>query len=193
MVSLDPHQSFSPLITKAFKGEEIIVVKDALGGQPISRWCKNPGSKHSGDLYDSLITKVKVATQAETLSTITFIWMQGETDAKGKSAYSYAENLRGLIGQLRRDLKRKDVNFVIGRLSDFSNEKTFPHWSIVRKAQVMVAESDPRGAWIDTDGLNIPNDVHYTAEGYRILGERFAIKATDIIKRKTTPKNLSFK
>jgi hypothetical protein len=190
MVFLNPNQSFTPLVTKAFSGDEIIVVKDALGRQPISRWYKKrkpaPGEepKDNGDLYDRLMTKVKVAIDGKTPSTITFVWMQGETDAKRKSGDVYAASLKGLIGQLRADLKRKDINFVIGRLSDFDNDnKIYPHWTRVRQAQVEVAESDPRGAWVDTDGLNIPNNLHYTGEGYKILGERFAAKAIDLIKK----------
>jgi Carbohydrate esterase, sialic acid-specific acetylesterase len=190
MLFLDPNQSFTPSVTKAFSGDEIIVVKDALARQPISRWYKKrkPAQgeepKNNKDLYDRLMTKIKGAINGKTPSTITFVWMQGETDAKKKSGDGYAASLKGLIGQLREDLKRKDINFVIGRLSDFDNgNKIYPHWTIVRQAQVEVAESDPRGAWVDTDGLNIPNNVHYTGEGYKILGERFAAKAIELIKK----------
>jgi len=190
MVLLNPIQSFTLSVTKAFRDDEIIVVKDALGRQPISRWYKKRNAvqreepKDSGDLYDRLMTKVELAMDGRTPSTITFVWMQGETDAKEKSGNEYAASLKGLIDQLREDLKRKDVNFVIGRLSDFDNgNKIYPHWTKVRQAQVQVAESDPRGAWVDTDGLNIPNNVHYTREGHKILGERFAAKAINLIKK----------
>ena len=190
MVFLNPNRSFTPSVTKAFSGDEIIVVKSALAHQPISRWykkrklSKGEEGKNICNLYDRLMTKVKVAINGKTPSTITFVWMQGEADAQEKSGDVYAANLKGLIGQLREDLTRKDINFVVGRLSDFGNDnKICPHWTLVRQAQVEVAESDPRGAWVDTDGLNIPNDVHYTEEGYTILGERFAAKSIDLIKK----------
>lgn len=58
------------------------------------------------------------------------------------------------------------------------------HWDEVRKAQVEVAEGDPRGAWIDTDDLNGPkNGLHYTKDGYKTMGKRFAAKAVALIER----------
>ena len=52
------------------------------------------------------------------------------------------------------------------------------------------AEAHPRGNWVDTDDLNdrkvrgkVVNDLHYTNEGYLILGERFTENAIALIKR----------
>jgi len=193
MEGLHPNESFTPSVKKAFSGDEIIVVKDALGGQSISHWyakwktlqgqeVKTTG--YFGYLYYSLMDKVKKAINGKTPSTITFIWMQGEADAADALGRGYAANLKGLIDQLREDLKFKDINFVIGRLSDFDNDnRRYPHWTMVRQSQVEVAESDPRGAWVDTDDLNGPeNGLHYTKEGYKILGKRFAAKAINLIK-----------
>ena len=84
---------------------------------------------------------------------------------------------RGLIDQLSKDLGRKDLNFVIGRLSDFGNQlnRGYADWETVRKAQVQVAEDSPLGAWVDTDDLNGKNDgLHYDKPGYLELGRRFA-------------------
>lgn len=81
---------------------------------------------------------------------------------------------------------------MIGRLSDFDMEnKGYRHRTMVRDAQVKVAEADPRGTWVNMDELNnkgVPgkenNDLHYTKDGYKVLGERFAEKAIELIKRK---------
>jgi Carbohydrate esterase, sialic acid-specific acetylesterase len=198
MSGLHPDESFTPSVKKAFSGDEIIVVKDAHGGYSIGAWYekwKPPQGqevKTTRPLYDRLMTKVKEAINGKTPSTITFIWMQGESDALRFLGKEYAANLRGLINQLREDLKFKDINFVIGRLSDFNGKGDgkgeFPswtkaQWTMVRQVQVEVAESDPRGAWVDTDDLNgRKNDLHYTKEGYKILGKRFAAKAINLIK-----------
>ena len=193
MGGLDPDESFTPSVKKAFSGDEIIVVKDAFGGQSINHWYEKwepfqgqevKTTRYLGYLYDCLMDKVKKAINGKTPSTITFIWMQGETDAAKSLGKGYAANLKGLIDQLREDLKFKDINFVIGRLSDFDNDnKRYPDWTMVRQSQVEVAESDPRGAWVDTDNLNGPkNGLHYTKEGYKILGKRFAAKAINLIK-----------
>ena len=45
MSKLNPDISFTPTVKKAFPGDQIIVIKDASGGQPIRQWYKN---WHSG-------------------------------------------------------------------------------------------------------------------------------------------------
>lgn len=195
MAGLDPAKSFTPAVEKALPGAEVLVVKDAESGQPIRRWYKKwkpargEAPPRAGDLYDRLMTRVKKAAAGKKPATVTFVWMQGERDAREKHGEVYAESLAGLIAQFRQDLARQDVDVVVGRLSDFDNEnKQYPHWTMVREAQVKVAEADPRGAWVDTDDLNGPrNDLHYTREGYEKLGERFAAKALELLRKGQAP------
>ena len=196
MSNLDDEKFFTPLVTKAFPGDEIVVVKVAAGGVPISGWYlkwKPAGGeeqKGNGGMYRRLMEKVKTAVAGRTPDTVTFVWMQGERDAKEKRGEVYAASLRGVLDQLRDDLHRKDINIVIGRISDFDLEnKQYPHWTMVREALVKVAESEPRAAWIDTDDLNGPkNDLHCPPEGYKIMGERFANKAIELIGKYSIPK-----
>ena len=84
-----------------------------------------------------------------------------------------------------------DIVFVIGRLSDFDlNNQRYPEWTVIRDIQVKVADSSKRFRWVNTDDLNdginragrkIQNDLHYSAEGYKILGERFAAEALQLV------------
>lgn len=187
MAGLNPDISFTPTVTKGLEGDDVIVVKSAQGGQPIRRWYKQwkPAAgdepKATGDLYDKLIAAVKAKVGDRKPDTVTFVWMQGERDAREKHGAVYAASLAGLVKQLSGDLGRDDVNFVIGRLSD--NQK-HEHWEMVRKAQVQVAEASKRGAWVDTDDLNGPKDgLHYTREGYAELGKRFANEAIALIRK----------
>jgi len=200
MAGLNPDISFTPTVTEALKPEKALVIKDAQGGQPIRRWYKKwrPAQgaqpKATGDLYDRLMGKVKPAIEGEALLSVTFVWMQGERDAREKHGAVYAASFKGLVDQLKADMKRHKINFVIGRLSDFDMaNKKYPHWTMVRDAQVKVAEADPRGAWVDTDDLNdgknrsgksIKDDLHYSVEGYKALGKRFAEAALKLIKNK---------
>ncbi len=197
MAGLRPEESFIPAVEKEFGPTDVIVVKDALGGQPIRRWFKawkdseGNAPESAGDLYDRLMARVDSVVAGTPLRSVTFLWMQGERDAREQHGEVYAESLRGLYEQLSDDLGRRDINFVIGRLSDFdmTNER-YPHWTMIREAQVEVAENSSRGAWVDTDDLNdgmnrsgteINNDLHYSAEGYVELGRRFASAAIDLI------------
>ena len=205
MVRFSHYISFVPAVSEKFGSDNIIVVKDALGGQPIRRWYKQwkpaqgDGPKVTGDLYDRLMGKVKTAVGDRKPDTVTFVWMQGERDAREKHGDVYAASLKGLIDQLKAGLGREDVNFVIGRLSDFDNgNKRYPHWTMVREVQMKLADDNPRWRWIDTDDLNTgpskPNwrngkvkqyvdDLHMSAEGYKIMGGRFAEQAIELIER----------
>lgn len=193
MVGIKENQSFVPAVKKAFGAENIIVVKDAMGGRPIRNWYKQwkPAGtdvvpEGNGHLYDRLMTKVMKAIKGQELATVTFVWMQGERDAKEMHGEVYAESLRGLIGQVKSDLKLEKLNFVIGRLSDFDMaNKQYKHWTMVREVQVKVAEADPLGVWVDTDDWNGPNnELHYDAPGYQQLGEAFAREAIALIRGK---------
>lgn len=199
MAGLNPNISFTPTVEKTFGKENVIVVKSAQGGQPIRRWhkewkpAKGEAPEATGDLYDVLMGKVNAAIKDQKIASVTFVWMQGERDAKEKHGEVYGASFKGLIGQLKEDLKRDDVNFVIGRISDFDmKDAKYAHWTMVRDAQVKVAEADARGAWVDTDDLNdkkskdgkVRHDLHCTKDGYKIMGQRFADKSIDLIKAK---------
>ena len=204
MAGMKPEESFTPAVEKALGQENVIVVKDAHGGQPIRRWYKDwksaDGSRpeKTGDLYDRLMDKVNAETKNgdRKIGTITFVWMQGERDANEKHGEVYGASLQGLFEQLASDLGRKDLNFVIGRLSDFDlpNQK-YAHWTLVREQQVALAEKNENCVWVDTDDLNdgknrrgktIKNDLHYSADGYVILGQRFADQAIRMVKSRQT-------
>jgi len=198
MVGLDPDVSFTPAVTKTFGKENIIIVKNAHSGQSIRSWAKSNHEfppptrgrvpKVRGDLYDPLITNVNAAIKGETLKTVTFIWMQGESDLNNTAYDAY---LKELLEQLQEDLAFKELNLVIGRISDngLDVKKRLEGRLNIRRIQRDFAESHPRGAWVDTDDLNdrkegdkVIHDLHYNAKGYRTLGTRFAEKAIELIK-----------
>lgn len=197
MAGLKPAESFTPTVEKKFGKENVIIVFDAMGGQPIRRWYKDwkpaKGAKPdgNGDLYDRLMGKVKAATEGQELASVSFLWMQGENDAKTGNGAVYGDSLKGLVKQLSDDMKREDINVVIGRLSDHGlTNPGFKDWELIRKAQVKFAEEAPKGAWVDTDDLNdgikrggkeIKDDLHYSKEGYVTFGRRLADAAIKLI------------
>jgi hypothetical protein len=204
MVGMDESLTFTPAVVKAFGKDRIIVVKNANSGQSIRSWAKtnheNPPPtrgrvpKVRGELYDPLIKKVRAAIEGESLNTVTLIWMQGESDLNNTAYDAY---LKELLAQLQKDLSFHEINIVIGRISDsgLDNPKRLEGRLNIRKVQKTFAESHPRGAWVDTDDLNdrevggkMINDLHYTKDGYRVLGTRFAEKAIALIKRAASKK-----
>lgn len=199
MVRLKPELSFEPALHTKYGKEKVLVVKDAQGGQPIRRWYQDwqPAegivSENRADLYKRLMSKVHAAIENQKIATITFIWMQGERDAKDSHGEVYEKSLLGLYDQLSTDLHRKDIHCVIGRLSDFDlQNKKYPHWTMIREVQVKVAQSNPLFDWVNTDDLNdgldkkqrlLKNGLHMSIEGYKIMGLRFAEKAIELIER----------
>lgn len=184
MVGFNPNDTFVPALQQAFPAETIVVVKDAENGQPIKRWyCRK-----TGDLYARLYTQISTAIQDKTFTSVTFVWMQGESDGSwAKDSGRYEANLTGLMTQLRSDLAWDDMTVVIGRISDHQNGQE--HWDSVRAVQEAVATADPLAAWIDTDDLNEEhNDLHYrTKEGRAELGRRFAAQAISLISKGDPP------
>lgn len=198
MVGMDPDLSFTPAVTTAFGKDKVIVVKNAHGGQSIRSWAKSNHEfpppttgrvpKVRGELYGLLLEKVKAAIAGQSLKTVTFVWMQGESDLNNTAYDAY---LKELLEQLEVDLAFKKINLVIGRISDSGLDGKRSEGSLtIRRIQQEFAEAHPRGAWVDTDDLNdkkegdkVLNDLHYTKEGYQTLGTRFAEKAIELIKK----------
>lgn len=195
MAGLDPNVSFTPAVEKEFAGDDVIVVKFAIGGQPICRWYKKwqlpSGAANEkavprtlGDLYDRTLAEVTKALGDKRPDTVAFVWMQGERDAKMGWQDAYYDALRGTIEQIRKDLKHPQIAVVIGRLSDC--QLGDQGWDAVRAIQEKVAADEPLGAWVDTDDLNpdaAGKGLHYSKAGYAELGKRFAAKAIELIRK----------
>ena len=206
MQGMDPETGFMPEAKKLFKDEKVVYIKVAKGGQPICRWleewqdiAKKNGLRendikriHKGgevEFYQPILDQYKeMLKKHPKFNSVTFCWMQGERDANGGGQPAYKDALKLLISKLRRDLKRPDMNIVIGRLSDAGEKKE--SWAAMRKIQLEIVDEDPSGAWVDCDDLNdkmvkgkMQSVVHYNRpEGYITLGQRFARQGYALIK-----------
>ena len=94
MAGLKPEKAFLPELKKLLPNDDIQHVKFAKGGQPIRKWVKTfdeiaatskPSTKKEpGALYDETLKVARASIAAKNPKTITFLWMQGERDAKEK-------------------------------------------------------------------------------------------------------------
>lgn len=203
---------FNEAVKKAFGEENVTVVRSAQTGAAIRFWDKDyewpenrgipqgrqrPGKERItreayvarfGELYDKLISAVKERTTGKTYDTVTFVWMQGESDSDEMGVEQYFRSFNRVVDRLKADLKTDSINIVIGRLSDKGMDS--PTWVRLRELQVKYAEDHPNCEWVNTDDLNdtkkadgtVHNDLHYTEEGYKTLGQRFAEQAIALIK-----------
>lgn len=213
MAGMKPEAGFVPETKVLFPNADVPYIKVAVGGEPIRYWVtewnaiaqkhgidpekarakdKNPGTIYYQRILEQFAELLKTHPSP---ASVTFCWMQGERDAKENLDAAYGDALKQLITNLRRDLKQPKMRFVIGRLSDFEKADNAP-WDAVRKAQVALAESDPLGAWVDCDDLNNKekngkafDDLHYTPEGYKILGQRYVRQAKALIESKAPAKD----
>ena len=158
--------------------------------QPAERGLNEKKMTSNGMEYKPLLETALAAVKAQSFDTVGFIGMQGESDANNRLSEVYEESFLKLVGQLRKDLKRVDLYYVIGRINDYAKSRPDNvHWKRVRETQIKLGKT-PGNALIDTDDLNGGNadnpdgDIHFPREGALRLGRRFADKAIEMINSK---------
>ncbi|MHC4941936.1 MAG: sialate O-acetylesterase [Planctomycetota bacterium] len=140
----------------------------------------------AGVLYPELTAYINNAMADLALMGLTadlggFFWMQGEWDARNSvDATNYENNLTTFIQQIRTDLGKPNLPFVIGRLnqniylSSFGITQT--NLNTVRTAQQSVADTLAKTAIVYTDFLTLnPDFLHFKWDGQLGLGHRFAV------------------
>jgi hypothetical protein len=190
-------QGFVNATTKALGGGEATFVHCMRSGRGIRFWVEDyelpeehalHGKLKSGngEEYPRLIKAVRNVGDARKFKSVTLIWMQGESDAGRDLAVAYQKSFATLLTRLKADLGLQKIHFVIGRISDYGlHGDKADGWKRMRDVQVRLAESDPLGAWIDTDDLNGGDEsnpggeLHYPNANYPRLGERFAKAALE--------------
>ena len=195
---------FVKTVEDTFGKDKVVVVHHSKSGRGIRFWDKDyefpenyrfPGKGvpsertklQHGQEYGPLIEKAREAYDGKPFHTVTFVWMQGESDGGRGLAPAYEKSFLRLLGRLKTDFGRKDVAFVIGRIND--SYVSDPNWKAMRDVQVKLAEDTDHGEWIDTDDLSEPeHGVHFPKENYEKLGQRFAQKAITLIRKKNAKK-----
>jgi hypothetical protein len=206
MARMKETEGFLPEISNLLPDDEILYVKVASPGKPIRNWLAewdqladkaglDPAAIRAGDkkkgtpYYDELMEQVP-PMMAMKPDSVTFVWMQGESDSKNGTEVVYEEALTLLISKLRKSFESPEMNVVIGRISDYGIKhpkgKEWPGWQTIRNAQENVIKADPKAAMVSTDDVNGPKDgLHYPPEGYELMGRRMALQAVALIKSKT--------
>lgn len=192
---------FVKTVEDTFGKDKVVVVHHSKSGRGIRFWDKDyefpenyrfPGKGvpsgrtklQHGQEYGPLIEKAREAYDGKPFHTVTFVWMQGESDGGRGLAPAYEKSFLRLLGRIKKDLERKDIAFVVGRIND--SRMSDPNWTDMRKVQVELAENTEHGEWIDTDDLcESDHGVHFPKESYPVLGDRFARKAIELIRKKS--------
>jgi hypothetical protein len=181
---IGPEVSFGKYLAAWYPGRKIRIVKLAVGGTSIYDWARlwNPRLAFrmtESTIQSSLYTLLRKQIDASAVLTLgntvnSFLWMQGERDARYPlAANAYLGNLKTFINDLRREYASPNAAFVLGRINP--PKAQHPAVDVIRKAQEVVTTQMPRTVWVNTDELSKAADqIHYDTNGEVALGRSFA-------------------
>ena len=154
------------------------IVKISWGGTNLRvQWRPPSAGGTTGDLYTNWVkfyhealSKLDPAFEPEIAG---MIWMQGESDT-GDPAFAneYESNLTNFIKDIRAEVKKPNMPFVLATISKFDAWKAYG--DVVRAAEAKVAETVPHCATFPTDDYGQCDPWHYDTPGMVSLGQRFA-------------------
>ena len=107
-----------------------------------------------------------------------FLFLQGESDAlvepyRGQTPHhdQWAVRFIELVESLRYDLNMPSLPVIFAQIGPKPAEG-FVEWETVQAQQASVQL--PAAAMITTDDLSLQDGLHFTADSYRVIGQRFA-------------------
>ncbi|MEO2018759.1 MAG: sialate O-acetylesterase [Fuerstiella sp.] len=194
--SFGPEIAFGHELAKAWPDETIGIVKLAVGGTSILTWKPNwskedanrVGQGRVGSLYKRLMAKVEQARKARNIEIVGFLWVQGGGDMKNVAvAKEYLDNLKSLVGAVRKDTDVLDLPFLCGSvrrtedpddISDIIPERIggpYPAIEWVLKAQWEARTEIPHVQTVILRDIEThPVNVHYNTAGQLKVGKLFA-------------------
>jgi hypothetical protein len=183
MKELDPKSNIA-IIKYSRAGTSI----DSAAAGNFGCWEPNFTKGNGINQYDHFLATVKYATSVtdidgdgkpEKLVPAGILWMQGESDASRKAtALKYEENLKNLMGLIRKAFKNGEIPVAIGRITDSHQTPGGNVWAycdIVRKAEADFVSKDVAAALVtSTDNYGYSDTWHYDSNGFIDLGKQFA-------------------
>jgi len=162
-----PELSFAKRIGEAKNDKQILIIKVSFGGTDLTnQWKKNGSGLYEFLVYGTMselpsptyewegilnaISRIKSELGCDKITLSSFIWMQGESDAMDvTTAEMYSINLKAFIKNIRTDLAKDSLPFVIGKISS----GPWPFGPIVRRMQQFTASEIPNVFVVETDDL----------------------------------------
>ena len=169
-----PAQPYAQTLIEKNNNQLIGLIPCARNGASITDWAKNPSDQ---SLYGSCLKRIRAASPMGTVNGILFF--QGEADAIDPQQFptlqpdadAWAEKFATFAYNFRADIgnPRLPLNYAqIGQTGDLEG---LPNWSAVQAQQENI--QIPDAAMIVTKDLPM-DGIHFTADGYRTVGQRFA-------------------
>lgn len=178
-----PELAFGRAMRVAFPDDDIYLIKTAAGGTSMHKHWKFEDGR--GPMLRRFLNASKAAVADLDKANVKYkiegmLWMQGESDAAQGKGAEYEASLKSFINEIRREFKRKDLPFVMGRILP-TFDKPEGNGPMVRAAQAQVAKELKKVALFDTDKFERINKGHYNHNGQITLGKTFAEHLLKII------------
>lgn len=172
--------------------EPVLLIKTAWGGKSLNVDFRSPSSGEPGKYYIKMLNQLSEAMESAPsripqlagcrLQIEGFIWQQGWNDmVDAKATENYAENLKNLITDIRKQFQEPDLPFVFGELGNGGNQAS-AGMTKFRAAQAKVAAMNiPNVKYVETRDFARPADQspnrghghHWfgNAESYFLVGD----------------------
>jgi hypothetical protein len=153
------------------------LVPCARGGTSIRAWQRNLSDR---SLYGACLVRARAASVAGDIAGVLFF--QGESDVLDprsdptrQAPFDWAARFSQLVADLRTDLGQPGLPVVfaqIGPVDVAASPDAQVNWRALQEQQRSV--NVPGVTMIKTSDLTLRDELHFTAEGYRDIGRRFA-------------------
>lgn len=179
-VSADEEAGFGPALAFARSlstsnpEQAIGLIPCAKDGSSITDWAQSLSER---SLYGSCLKRVRAASTMGNVSGILFF--QGEADTIDPVKYptlqpaadTWAEKFATFAYNFRQDIGNPTTPLVYAQLGQPEDLQGLPNWALVQAQQANI--QIPNAKMIKTNDLPMVG-IHYTADSYVSIGERFA-------------------
>ena len=114
-----------------------------------------------------------VKTKSSKIKTVNVFLLGGQSNMMGIGSVAKLKTPYSETSQKVTAFKTPEMPFILARIREHYGKET-GHNKFVRDAQVKVADQMKNVTCFDTDDCSMKNAGHYNANGYVVIGERFA-------------------
>jgi hypothetical protein len=170
-----PGLAFATYLLEARPEMAVGLIPCAKASTSIVEWQRNLSET---SLYGSCLKRIRAATTMGAV--VAMLFFQGESDAldpdrfstRSPSASSYAEAFATFVGDLRKDVSLPSMPVVFAQIGTHKAAADYVNWEIVKEQQRRIKLAC--AVMITTDDLAVADEVHFTTESYRLIGQRYA-------------------
>jgi hypothetical protein len=163
-----PSVAFAAALAEKYPDMAIGLIPCAKSGSSIREWQRNLSVT---SLYGSCLRRARLAAHKGEIAGLLFF--QGEQDGLASpTPENWDREFAVFVASWRRDLNQPELPVVFAQIGKITVPKYAVNWNIIQERQRAVRL--PFCKMITTDDLALKDAVHFTAQSYKIIGQRFA-------------------